>query len=301
MATDKRPKGTRSDWTMNVVLQGLIGSIKLLPYTPRVRLMGALTTWIIAPLAGYRQRAIDNLGLIYPQMPLDQRKAVADKVANNVGRTLIETYSAKGFSAVARASTISGPGMDALKNAQEAGIPVLLVTGHFGNHEVPRYALTALGYRIGGLYRPMANVFFNAHYEKTMSNVSGPVFAQGRKGTGQFVKYLRGGGLAVLLFDIYAKGAELPFLGKHAFTSLSTAELALKYGAVVIPFFGIRRDDGLHFDIELDAPIAHTTPEQMLLDMNAALEKRIADKPEQWFWFHNRWKSNRRGKKAGSN
>ncbi|WP_420863792.1 lysophospholipid acyltransferase family protein [Algirhabdus cladophorae] len=299
MAQDNRPVGTRSDWVMNLILRGLIGAIKVLPYAPRVRTMGALTRKVIAPLAGYRRRATENIALIYPEMPLRDVARLADRVADNVGRTLIETYSSEGLRKRAAASTVSGPGLQALERAKTKGQPVLLVTGHFGNHEAPRYALTQMGFEIGGLYRPMANVFFNAHYEKTMADVSGPVFAQGRKGTGQFVKFLRSGGAAVLLFDIYAKGAELPFMGQYAYTSLSAAELALKYNAVVIPFFGVRQPDGLSFDIQLDAPIAHSTPEAMLTQMNAALEKRITANPEQWFWFHNRWKANRRGKPAG--
>jgi KDO2-lipid IV(A) lauroyltransferase len=94
----------------------------------------------------------------------------------------------------------------------------------------------------------------------------------------------------VLLFDIYARGARLPFLGQNAKTSLSSAELALRYNALIIPFFGIRQPDGLSFKIELDAPIPHTKPSEMVIAMNQALEARIKDHPHQWFWFHRRFK-----------
>ncbi|WP_208351375.1 lysophospholipid acyltransferase family protein [Pseudaestuariivita rosea] len=279
------------DWLVDRLLRTLIAFIKLFPYTVRVRAMGWLTARIIAPLAGYIVRAEKNLAYIYPEMPADRQRQIARAVADNAGRTIIETYSPKGLMRQAQASPISGPGLEALKEAVAAGKPVLLVTGHFGNHEAPRYALTAMGFEIGGLYRPMANRFFNEHYAQTMMDISGPVFEQGRRGTAGFVKYLKSGGIAVLLFDIYSrKGPKISFLGQPAPTALSAADLALKYNAVLIPFFGARREDGLTFDIQLDAPIAHSTPENMLTQMNACLEKRIEAQPEQWFWIHRRWR-----------
>ncbi|NSX55463.1 lysophospholipid acyltransferase family protein [Parasulfitobacter algicola] len=291
MTKPKNKGRTWSDWLTDKVLRAVIIGTKILPYDQRVPIMGTLTSRLIAPMAGYIKRADKNLAYIYPDMTLQDRQRIARAVANNAGRTIIETYSPKGLMQKAKTSTVSGLGLEALQNAKLQGKPVLLVTGHYGNHEAPRYALTAMGYEIGGLYRPMANQFFNEHYANTMADISGPVFAQGRRGTAGFVKYLKQGGIAVLLFDIYTrKGVTLPFLGKPAPTALSAADLALKYNAILIPFFGKRREDGLTFDIQLDAPIDHTSPEQMLTEMNTRLEKRIHENPEQWFWIHRRWR-----------
>ena len=80
---------------------------------------------------------------------------------------------------------------------------MIFVTGHFGNHEAPRQVLTRLGYRIGGLYRAMDNPFFNAHYAATMTGLSGPVFAKGRRGTMAFARHLKSGGMATILFDLH--------------------------------------------------------------------------------------------------
>ena len=105
-----------------------------------------------------------------------------------------------------------------------------------------------------------------------------------------FVRHLRSGGLGTLLYDVSAPGARLPFLGHPARTSLSAAEIALKLDAVMIPYFGIRRADGLSFEVEVESPIISSTPENMLLEMNARLAAQIARNPAQWFWVHRRWK-----------
>jgi KDO2-lipid IV(A) lauroyltransferase len=180
-----------------------------------------------------------------------------------------------------------------LESAAKKGQAVILVTGHFGNYEATRACLVARGYDIGGLYRDMKNPYFNAHYVKTMEAFGGPVFPQGRRGTAGFVRHLKDGGQLVLLFDQHVFGApKLDFLGKPANTALSAAELALRYDALLIPFYGIRQADGVSFDAVLEAPIPHSDATTMTQALNDSLAARVKAHPEQWFWVHRRWRPN---------
>jgi KDO2-lipid IV(A) lauroyltransferase len=86
------------------------------------------------------------------------------------------------------------------------------------------------------------------------------------------------------------QGAKLSFFGHEALTALSAAELALKYDALLLPVYAIRRPDGLDFDILVEAPIAPGTPEAMTQALNDSLEALVRRHPEQWFWIHRRWK-----------
>ena len=275
----------------NLLIVGIIRTGLMLPYATRVRFVGWLVQHLIGPAAGYRKRALDNLAMIWPDLPAPRRAEIAARCLNNVGRTFIENYSAADFPARMARNLPTGPGMAALEAAAQDGRPVILVTGHYGNYEATRAALVARGHDIGGLYRDMANPYFNAHYVKTMEAFGGPVFPQGRRGTAGFVRHLRDGGQLVLLFDQHVIGAPvLDFLGKPANTALSAAELALRYGAELIPFYGIRQPDGLSFDCVLEAPIPHTEPRAMTQALNDSLAARITADPEQWFWVHRRWR-----------
>jgi KDO2-lipid IV(A) lauroyltransferase len=275
----------------NLVIVGVIRIALALPNAARVRGMGALTQWVIGPLAGYRRRALENLAIIWPDMPQSERSLIASGCLNNVGRTLIENYSAADFPAHMANNKLTGEGATALEEAIASGQPVILVTGHYGNYEATRAALAARGLRVGGLYRQMKNPYFNAHYVKTMEAFGGPVFPQGRSGTAGFVRHLKDGGQLVLLFDQHVQGApEFDFLGKPAKTATSAADLALRYGALLIPFYGIRRADGLTFDTELEAPIPPSDGHTMTRAITESLAARIKADPSQWFWIHRRWK-----------
>ena len=280
-----------SQYLSNLAIVGIIRLGLALPYTMRVPLVGRIVQHLIGPIAGYRRRALDNLALVWPEKPVAERKAIAAKCLNNVGRTFIENYSSRDFPARLRNANLSGPGFDALQAAAAKKQPVILVTGHYGNYEAVRAALVARGYNVGGLYRNMHNPFFNAHYVRTMEAFGGPVFPQGRSGTAGFVRHLKQGGQLVLLFDQHVHAAPaLDFLGQPARTAVSAAELSLRYNALLIPFFGIRRPDGLTFDTVIETPVAPSTPEEMTQELNDRLAARIEDDPSQWFWVHRRWR-----------
>ncbi len=276
----------------NAALRTMFGAVLLLPYRRRVPIMGWLAARLVAPLAGWRKRIRDNLALAWPDLPPDEVRRLTRTVPENVGRTLIELYSGEEFVARARTARVEGAGLAALEAARAEKRPVILVTAHFGNYDAARAALIARGHRMGALYRPMRNPYFNAHYVRTISAIGTPMFEQGRRGMIEMVRHLKGGGVLGILTDLAARrGAPLSFFGRTALTSLATAELALKYDAVLIPTFSRRDASGLGFEIELQAPVPPGDPAAMMQEVNDRLEAKVRTDPEQWFWIHRRWKS----------
>lgn len=277
----------------NALIVGLIRFALFIPYRARLAFVGRFVQHILGPLAGYSRRARDNIQMIWPDLSRARRDQIVSKCLNNVGRSFIENYSAQDFPARMAKNTPTGPGVAALDDAVAKGQPVILVTGHYGNYEATRACLVARGLDIGGLYRDMKNPYFNAHYVKTMEAFGGPVFPQGRRGTAGFVRHLKQGGQLVLLFDQHVFGAPpLDFLGQPANTALSAAELALRYNALLIPFYGIRQPDGVSFEAVLEAPVPHSDAVTMTQSLNDSLAARITEDPEQWFWVHRRWRIN---------
>ena len=285
-------------FTKNLLIRGLLGAAMLLPYRWRVPFVGALVSRALAPLVGWRGRIRENLSHVLPELPDTEVKRLSRAVPDNAGRTLIEIYSGEAFKARAARAPISGPGLAALEAARDAGRPVILVTGHMGNYDVVRAALIARGHNMGALYRRMRNPYFNAHYAANMHALSVPVFEQGRRGTMGLLKHIKAGGMGVLLFDVYdSAGVTIDFLGRPAPTLTSAAEIALRTGALLVPFFGIRNADGVTFQAVFEAPIPHGPPEVMMRAVTDRLEARIRQDPGQWFWIHRRWKPKRQGKR----
>lgn len=279
-----------SDWLADRAIRGALWVVLRLPFDTRRALAAALMTRIVAPLAGYRRRIRENLALVRPDLAPADIRLLEREVPRAMGRTLAELYSGPEFVARVAHEPLLGPGVAALQEANRTGRPVLLVTGHLGNYDAIRGGLIARGYRVGGLYRPMDNAFFNEHYVAAISRIGTPLFPRGRKGLADMVRFLKGGGMVgVVLDQAMRDGAVLRFFGHDAYTSLSPAEMALRYDALVIPTYGIRRPDG-GFDMVVEAPIPHGDPLEMTQKLNDSLEAQVRAHMDQWLWTHRRWK-----------
>jgi len=283
---------TVRDYCLAQIVAGLLWLGYRLPYGQRVRILSRIGAGLIAPLTGFRRIIRRNLALTCPDLPAPEVARIVRKVPENALRTLIEIFSGDEFLRIAAQAEIRGEeGLAALEAAHARKQGVILVSGHFGNYDVPRGVLSQRGFRVGGLYKPMKNRFFNPRYVAAISRISAPVFPRGRRGLAEMVRFLRGGGMVGLLIDQrMGHGAPLTFFGKTAYTALSAAELALKYDALVVPVYGVRREDGLTFDLVIEPPVPHTTAERMTQELNDSLERQVRRHMDQWLWLHNRWK-----------
>ncbi len=92
------PFGRRArHYLSNLLIVGIIRTALALPYKARLSFVGSLVQHVLAPLAGYRRRALDNLEHVWPEMPLARREEIATRCLNNLGRSFIENYSADDF------------------------------------------------------------------------------------------------------------------------------------------------------------------------------------------------------------
>lgn len=281
-----------ANWLSDRAWRLLLAVLRALPYTRRIPVAGWLTARLLGPLAGFSRRTETNLRRIWPELPEAHRRRIARAALDNAGRTIVEIYSGEPLKARVAGTRATGPGLAALDAAGAEGRPVVLVTGHFGNYAAAWVVLRRRGLEIAGLYRPMSNPWFDAHYARAMERHGGPIFRQDRRGTTAMLRHLRRGGMAVILLDQHRHGgARLDFLGLEAATSTEPAEIALRLGALLVPFYGIRTESGLDFEVVVEAPIPHGEPATMTQAFNDSLSARIRAHPGQWFWPHRRWKT----------
>ncbi|HSG54504.1 MAG TPA: lysophospholipid acyltransferase family protein [Paracoccaceae bacterium] len=273
------------------MVRAFIASLRLLPYRWRVPLAGWAMSRLIAPLLGYRKRIRENLALVCPEVPADEVERLVRAVPDNMGRTFVEMFSGAAFRERALRARQSGAGLAAVEQAVRDKRPIVFISGHFGNYDAARVLFAARIGKVGALYRPLNNQFINAQYVAAITSLAEPLFPRGRRGMAKMLAHLRGGGALALLIDQHMRnGAPLTFFGHEAYTALSAAEMALKYDALVIPVYATRQPNGLDFAVEFEAPIPHTTPEEMTQALNDSLEARVRGHMGQWLWTHRRWK-----------
>ena len=282
---------TISNYCVDLMLRSVLTVLKFYPYDRRIQLGGKVMTGLIAPFTDMRKRILSNLEFIYPSMENALRLHICEESLDNFGRMFAEFYSFQKFHKRASYIQVSGEGLDQIVCAQEQGRPVILVSGHFGNfHACPAY-LRHIGYKVAVIFHHMRNEYFDEHYVRMLKSIGDPTYARDRKGGFGFVKHIKKGGIAAVLNDQHDHlGEHLNFMNKSAKTSLATARIAIQHDALLVPAYGIRRDDGINFKVVFERAIESTDAKTMTQELNNSLEKRIHDYPSQWFWVHRRWK-----------
>ena len=275
-----------------ILIHFVLNILKIFPYRSRIHAGSLIFKIFISPLTGNKKRIKSNLNLVMPNLIESEKNDLVNRCLNNIGMTMFELFSPKEFKLAGQRAKVHGPGMDLLEIARDNSKPVIFISGHFGNYDVIRANLISKGYELGALYRPMNNPYFNATYLKNISTIGVPLFARGNSGMAEMMKFLQHGKSIALLIDQHmSNGEPLKFFGKTAFTATSAAKMALKYDAILMPFFVLRKGRTSDFDLHFEAPIEHSNPIKMTQDFNDRLEARVKENPDQWLWTHKRWKS----------
>ncbi|PWE28275.1 lysophospholipid acyltransferase family protein [Pararhodobacter marinus] len=280
-----RPETLRDRLTMLVVL-----ALLRLPFRPRVALAGAVGT-LIGRVTALGSRVAKGVRHFRPDLPEAEIRRIARAVPGNLARLIVEVLSPRDLTRLGASVPQGGPGLAALDEAHAAGRPVIMVSAHFGNYELARYALIHRGYQMGGYFKELGSPALNRHYVEAMAVSGHPMFPDTGEGLRALVRFLRKGGMLGILIDLdRPNGTMLDFLGQPTRTVTSIAEMALRYDALLIPVWGIRTSEAPFFRVEADLPIPHSDPETMTQALNDAFGAQVRKYPEQWVWWHNRRK-----------
>ena len=278
------------DSVLTRVVLGLIRVLRVLPYRRRVAVMGWVASRIIGPLAGYKKRVQNNLDLVMPDITASNTADIYRQSADNLGRNVAEIFYCDEFFKVVGSAEPHGEGWPEVSQALKEQRPIVFISGHFGNLNALRAWANLNGHRIVGIFQPLENASLNDPYVEAMQRIA-PMVPRDASGMRSFMKELKAGGTVALLHDqALPLGSPLTFFGKTAKTILTPAELAIRFNALLVPAYAIRCEDGVTFDMIVEKPIPHTTPEEMMQKANDSLESRVRAHMGQWLWMHRRWK-----------
>ncbi|SOH95409.1 KDO2-lipid IV(A) lauroyltransferase [Monaibacterium marinum] len=275
----------------NAVLRVLGKALRLLPYSRRLRVGSWIGRAVLMRVPAARKRVHRNLDMVMPQLTKADRDRLITGIGDNFGRVLVEEMMMADVVSDPTRFRASGDGLEALVTAQEQGRGAIIASAHYGNWEGARASALAQGVEIAGVYRTHNNPYYNADFVAALRTLSPNAFSKGRQGTRDLIKHLRGGGVAEILVDQKQTGAPLiDFLGHPAETTLTAAKLALSMNIPLIPVITFRAADGETFDSVFAAPIPPSDEHTMMAAVNDQLSVWIRERPEQWFWFHRRWR-----------
>ncbi len=248
----------------------------------------------------HRKRAISHLlHAKVAKNPAEARK-MALRSYQEFAKLLVEIVHMGRLYSPERIRVVGTPaGVAFLTPPHEPGTgQAIVVTAHYGNWEVAGTAFSDYSQiRMLSLMRPFANPKIG---ELILRNRRSNVHELLDKNVGlrPAIKALREGRHVTILIDQHAssaEGVETVFFGQPCRTHKTPALLHLKTGVPILPEL-TRRCGDFEFELVLGDPIRYTPTEdkehdvQVITQMcTTALEKMIAEQPEQWLWAARRW------------
>lgn len=240
-----------------------------------------------------RRRALEHLSFALAELPEEERTRIARASFLSAGMNLAELlhFLKRSRQEILRHLDIEG--WENVAAAKASGRSILILTGHCGNWELIGTALHNGGVPPAAVARPLDDAGLQKLLVDLRNHLGTTTIARGTRGAPrQLLEVLRGGGALAMLIDQDTKvdGVWVPFFGRPAFTPVGAAEIALRQKANVIPSFIERRPGGGHlirFLPPLDLP---PDPRELTALMTAAIEEQVRRRPEQWVWWHKRWR-----------
>jgi KDO2-lipid IV(A) lauroyltransferase len=181
----------------------------------------------------------------------------------------------------------------------QEGKGLLMLTGHYGNFEIPGYAMGLFGFNIYSIARPLDNKFINK-YLYSVREKNGQKIIDKKGASDMMVDLVEQGATMCFIADQDAgkKGVFVDFFGRKASSYKSIGLLALQYNKPIVVGVCRQVPGEFFFEVEVGRIIephewanAENPLQWITQEYNIALEDLIRKDPAQYWWLHRRWKS----------
>jgi KDO2-lipid IV(A) lauroyltransferase len=250
----------------------------------------------------HRRIALYNLALAFPDRSDAERRDILRRSCRNLGRVGAEFCHLRSLTpeTLRRYVTIDDPQgwQSALDAAAQRG--ALILTGHFGNFELLAYAHGLLGHPITLVHRPMRNPLVDRAITELRAR-AGTVSLPKKTAAKAALRALHAQHIVAIPADqnqTRRYGVFVDFFGRSAATTPGPSRLAMLSGAPVVPVFLLRdgESDTHRIVVLPEVEMVRTGNREADVVTNtqrctAVLEDMLRRYPDQWIWFHKRWKT----------
>jgi len=236
-----------------------------------------------------------NLALAFPGMTEEERRALGLRHFRMLGRNAVELSIMVWGSERQLLDLIQVEGLEHLKAAADGGRPVIALAPHFiglnmgGIRVAHEYPGTA------SIYSRQKNPVVDRVFLKARTRFGNPHLVSRQEGLRSVIRVIKSGKPFYFLPDMdfgIRDAIFSPFFGVQTATITALPRLAKLTGAKVIPV--ITRQVGKGYVVRFYPAWEDYPTDDVEADvarMNAFIEERVREMPEQYFWAHKRFKT----------
>ena len=287
-----------------VAVLALITALGLLPRgaARRAGAMIGLLAFLVLPRL--RRVGHRNLQIAFPDLSRTDHTAILRAEYRSLGWQLAEFCQMRKYTPGNTGGFLSYEGLEHYLAARDAGLGVLILTGHLGAWELSSFYHSLMGHPMSMVIRRLDNELVDRLVNSIRCQHGNKVvhkddFARG------LIAAMRQGETVGILMDTNMtppQGLFVDFFGTLACTASGMARVALKTGAAVLPGFLLCEESSqryvLRFGKQLELIRSDDNEADILANtalFTKVLEDYIRKYPKQWLWLHRRWKTRPEG------
>lgn len=296
MSKQRSDLRNRAEFTLYRAVRGLAVSLG-----PRslARIGGAVGEAFLA--IGSRRRTIlaFNIDLAFPEMPGERRRSFAREVARHFGRVALDALRLQRVDTADFRQQATLVGEENIDAAAAEGRGFLYLSAHLGLWEVAALAAGLVRpEKLLAVNRPLDNPLLEAELVRFRRRFGNEPLGK-RNVVRAILQHLQSGGSVGFLIDQRVDpsvGVRVPFFGQPTWTHPILARIARKTGAPVVPACALWDGPGkytVHCYAPVfvdDLPAAELEDVALTAKWSEITEWMIRQRPEQWLWFHDRWR-----------
>ena len=282
-------------WRLQALVLDVVTLVlRALPVDAASALGGAVVK-AIGPLTSAQRTAETNLTLAFPDMAEPERKRILAAQWESFGRYVIELLMMDRLTPAAGRVEIVG--IEKLHALAASKTPSVFISGHFSNMEIMPSAILASGVDCVITGRAVNNPYVNERVIESRRRYGVTLYAaKGSDGTRELLNALgRGQSVALMNDQKNNQGVAAPFFGHLCHTATGPTKMALKTSGLLQPM-SVQRLKGARFRVVVHDPIVLQQTGNRTADVeagvrqvNAFVEARVRERPEEWWWMHKRW------------
>lgn len=259
-----------------------------------LELLARFVAKIVFTLNKKHRKIIDiNLQICFPNYSADQRKQIAQKIYANFAKFGIDCIKNQNTTPAKILAKTHFDNPHIITAALKSKRPLILTTAHYGNWELAPLAFSAQFAPISIVGRKLDSEAMDKilSQNRTQFNIE---LIDKKGGLKKMLKSLKDGRVLGILTDQDCADSEalrLEFFGKEVNFLCGASVLAKKTNALLIPCFVYQGEKGFHIKCfeAMDATL-HSTLELTQYQAKNC-EEMIKFKPDEYFFFHKRFRS----------
>jgi KDO2-lipid IV(A) lauroyltransferase len=285
-----------------LAMKGTVGAASLLPLPALFACFRALAVAFRA--LGIRRRVVrENLRAAFgKELGERERDVVERNCYAEYGRIVAEVIASDRLLREKR-ERFELIGRPVLEEAVRSGKGLLILSGHIGNFVAGAHYMRSVGIPMTFIAKRIANEYVNREVGKIYARHGNKVisvrgFRNDPEAGAKVFRAMKQGDLVVALVDQNAgpEGTRTTFFGLPTYLPGGPVALACRGGIAIATGLATREEGIIRIDIQppIDYSSAASPGEAVSIvldEYSRRLEVKVRKCPEQYFWFHKKWKA----------